>query len=193
MELWQEKLLKKIFHKDFLEDKEIIGTAFQEVCKPVEGKGGKQNKCKYNGIIDKDDEYYCTFELELQTHTYQLTVFNDKLRLLFGEKTTYYQEEKLLAPMCRIEYHIEKGQEKYTINVLNKENFETFIEESVENKIFKEVTKVSDFTFDNNKYKKIINNILNIATTGMFEGTYIFKKELKEITIEKNIIDPFEV
>ena len=52
LEKWQEKILTKIFHKDFLKDKGTIGTAFKEVCKPVEGKGDRNNKCIYNAMIE---------------------------------------------------------------------------------------------------------------------------------------------
>ena len=119
MEPWQEKILTEIFHKDFLEDKEIIGRAFQEVCKPIEGKGNEQHKCIYNGVIeDKEDEFYCMFELELQIYSYQLTVFNDYLRLLVGKKTQYYLENKLIDEDTLLQGAKEKYEENNNFAVV---------------------------------------------------------------------------
>ncbi|WP_281699673.1 hypothetical protein [Cetobacterium somerae] len=180
MEPWQEKILTEIFHKDFLEDKEIIGRAFQEVCKPIEGKGNEQHKCIYNGVIeDKEDEFYCMFELELQIYSYQLTVFNDYLRLLVGKKTQYYLENKLITPMCKIEYSISENQEIYKVKALSKIEYEKYVGYNFEDGDSMEMTEVTDFIFDDNKYIRVINNLMNIAETGTFKGERLFEKKQK--------------
>lgn len=183
MEPWQEKLLKKIFHKDFLEDKEIIGTAFEEECKPLEGKGDKQNKCVYNGVIeDIEDEFFCTFELELQIHSYQLTVFNDHLRLLLGQKTKDYLEEKIVNPLCRIEYYISENQEIYNFEVVRKKEYEKYVGCTCSDS--EEITETTDFIFDDDKYRRVINNLMNIVETGTFKGKDLFSVSAKDV---KNI------
>ena len=175
MEKWQEKILKKIFHKDFILDKEIIGTAFEEECKPLEGKCDKQNKCVYNGVIE--DEFYCTFELELQIHSYQLTVFNDHLRLLLGQKINGYLEEKIVNPLCRIEYYISENQEIYNFEVVRKKEYEKYVGCTCSDS--EEITETTDFIFDDDKYRRVINNLMNIAETGTFKGERLFEKKQK--------------
>ena len=178
MEPWQEKILTEIFHKDFLEDKEIIGRAFQEVCKPIEGKGDEQHKCIYNGVIeDKEDEFCCTFELELQIHSYQLTVFNDYLRLLLGQKINGYLEEKIVNPLCRIEYYISENQEIYNFEVVRKKEYEKYVGCTCSDS--EEITETTDFIFDDDKYRRVINNLMNIAETGTFKGERLFEKKQK--------------
>ena len=195
LEKWQEKILKKIFHKDFILDKEIIGTAFEEVCKPLEGKGDKQNKCVYNGVIeDKEDEFYCTFELELQIHSYQLTVSNDQLRLLLGQKTQYYLDNKLIKPLCKIEYYISEDKEIYNFEVMRKKEYEKYVGCTCSDS--EEITETTDFIFDDNKYRRVINNLMNIVETGTFKGKDLFSvsvKDIKNIQNNQTTVNPFEV
>ena len=190
MEKWQEKILTKIFHKDFLKDKGTIGTAFKEVCKPVEGKGDRNNKCIYNAMIEDKEDEYCTFELELQIYSFQLDVFNSKLRLTFGQKTSDYSQYKRINPICKIEYYISEKQEIYEGEVLRKRDYEKYVGYEFEGEGLIEEKEVTDFIFNDNKYKRIINNLMNIAVTGTFKGKHIFKSVKADKTSIKN---PFEI
>lgn len=187
MEKWQEKILTQVFHKDFIGDKEIINTAFKELCKPIEEVCDKKSSCKYNGQIDNYGYGGYMLEFEVQYNAYQLQVLENKLLLFFGSKITNYIEDKSIDPICKIEYWLDKNEEIYSVDVLRQRRYKKIIDYDLQNVDLKyeEVREKTDFIFDEDKYKKIINNLMNIATTGLFKGNKIF--ELKEI------VNPFEL
>ena len=158
MEKWQEKILTQVFHKDFIGDKEIINTAFKELCKPIEEVCDKKSSCKYNGQIDNYGYGGYMLEFEVQYNAYQLQVLENKLLLFFGSKITNYIEDKSIDPICKIEYWLDKNEEIYSVDVLRQRRYKKIIDYDLQNVDLKyeEVREKTDFIFDEDKYKKII-------------------------------------
>ena len=193
LEKWQKILCQKEFKRDFVKDKEIIDKAFEELCNPVvEVNGGDS---KYKGIVEFQDNQKVVLEFDLGDEGYQLTVNYTALKLVFGVKTgKSIFERSILEPVCEIIYYIDKNtdekKEVYRVKIANEKEYKQWTNcNEIESE--KYIYESNSLIFDKDNYKRIINNLMNIATTGTFKGTYIF--ELKEISFEDNeIVNPFE-
>ena len=166
---WQNKLWEKIYDKNFLEDKEIINKAFEELCQPIID-GDSKSKCKFEKVKDDEDEVVLRLKITDKIHeVYELTI-SEKTLLLCSGFEYYDHGEKNIRPIC--------DQEIYIVNVKDKEKYGQQISYSFEQGEKTEVRKVGEdkpYVFNKDKYKRIINNLMEIAIIGTFEDMDIFK------------------
>jgi hypothetical protein len=179
---WQNKLWEKIYDKNFLEDKEIINKAFEELCQPIID-GDSKSKCKFEKVKDDEDEVVLRLKITDKIHeVYELTI-SEKTLLLCSGFEYYDHGEKNIRPICLIEYKTQDenriyDQEIYIVNVKDKEKYGQQISYSFEQGEKTEVRKVGEdkpYVFNKDKYKRIINNLMEIAIIGTFEDMDIFK------------------
>lgn len=179
MEQWQEKLWKEFYNKNFLDDKDIINQVFEELCQPIINVGNKL-KCKYEGCIDSS-EYTTTSRLRItKNNIYELTIASNYLMLCFGYEYNDSNGEKTIKPSCIIKYKIiEDGEEIYRIEVTDKKSYGKNISHDFElgkDTILYKEKDCRPFEFNEDGYKMIINNLMDIAVTGTLDGEKLFEK-----------------
>lgn len=181
MELWQEKLCKESYTRNFYKDKETINKVFEELCQPIINVDGK-GECKYENGINNDADAPMSKLTIKKTEVYELLIFKDFLKLCFGYECNDRSGEKTIKPVCLIEYRVEDGEETYTIEVKDKKVYGKKISHEFELAEIKPLYKDKEFKlFESNEdtYRMIITNIMNIAVTGTLEGEKLFEKKQK--------------
>ncbi len=193
MEEWQKVLCQKKYDRNFLGDKKIINKAFEELCKPVAEVNNWDKECKYKGIVelDKDNENV-VLEFDLGDESYQLIVDYPTLKLVFGVKTgRYIKDRSMLESVCEIMYYIDKNtdekNEVYRVKITNEKEYKQWTNCS-KIECEKYMYESNNFIFDKENYKRIINNLMNIATTGSFKGKNIFEDHTEDHTMDEPLI-----
>ena len=212
MEKWQRKIVKEIYEVNFKKDIKIIKKAFKELCQPMlDLKNYNYNKeCKYREAKETEDDI---LSFEVGNYAYQLIISNTSLILFSGNKSGKYMNNiPAINTVCRVEYsildeQIEKKQ-VYEVNIEYEEKYELIsncnlneIKEKIkdgpsdfkfnekENRFISEQAYYT-FVFDEDIYKIIINNMMNLAVVGSFEIEFIPENLLM---YDGPVINPFEV
>lgn len=187
MEEWQEILIKKLYEVNFISDKEIINNSFKELCQPLNGlkKEHRKFECGYRGI-QRDQYDLITLVFEVGNYAYQLNICEKSLILFAGDKTGVYQNHiPVLNRVCSVKYEIDKGKQKYEVVIDSRERYKIITKcETIESEKIIGEEEYDNFVFNIDTYKIIINNLMNIAETGTFEGKNIFE----DYTMDEPII-----
>lgn len=179
LEKWQEKLCKESYTRNFYDDKDIINDVFKELCKPIEINADGTKNYNYEHDVDYEEDTIMSKLTIKEKEVYKLTMYKDFLKLCFGHEINDKYGKKIIQPVCIIKYEVQDGEETYTINVEDKKVYGKKISykfELGEDKTLYKDKEYKPLESNEDIYKRIITNLMNIAVTGTLEGEKLFEK-----------------